>query len=680
MRTGQCPSCGAPVEFPTGGGRVRVCPHCTTVVLFGEFKLEDLGRVADLVDTDSPLSIGLFGKHSGIGFQIKGRVQKKNSTGLWDEWFLEFEDARNAWLAESEGEWKILFPLEGMSPAKAAEMKPLSTFDLRGKTFVAEEVNQAETVSAEGELPAFNRTHHYVDATGPKGVFATLDSADGVTEAYVGNILSLSELGFDRNELAPQGKRSALKQAKCPTCNGPLELKAPDATKRVACPFCGALHEVTGGQLAFLQQLEKPPYEPIIKLGTSGTIDEMALFSGTGSLRPPSASLSTAQKLKTSWTCIAFLIRSCTVNGTRYPWDEYLLWNKEEGFRWVMNSNGHFTWLKPVGAGEVELPYGGASFRGTSYKVFQSVFAQTDYVAGECYWAVSVGETARATEYVAPPHSINCDQTENEVTFTHGVMFDSALLQTAFKLKNKPQPAKGIASASPNVFSKKAKEAWVWTGIWAAALICLFTLFSVMGNTDIFLEERFSALPTDVSGSPEAQRFSKPFDVSANVPLEVTVTAHGLYNSWLGLSVDLVNETTGEVIAVYAEPSRYSGTEDGESWSEGSDTEHKQTASVDKGRYVLRATPSFEGGHPVDYTVKVQGDDSVGFCCPFFMLLLLLVVPIYYTIRSTGFETSRWNESVFQAAPGISNFSQTSSSSSDSDWSDNDDSSSFDDD
>jgi Domain of unknown function (DUF4178) len=660
MKTGSCPSCGAPVEFPAGAGRVKVCEHCNTVLQYGEFKFENLGRVAELFDTDSPLSLGLFGKHSGTSFQVKGRIQKKNATGLWDEWFLEFEDARTAWLAESEGEWKILFPVEGVTPPKAQDLRPLGTFELHGKLFVTEEVNQANTVSAQGELPEFNRTHHYADATGPKGVFATLDTADGVTEAFVGNVLTLRELGFASEELNLQPKRAALAQARCPTCNGALALKAPDAAKRVACPYCGALHDASGGTLAFLQQLEKPPYEPLIPLGAVGSFDESALFKGNAS--------SSALKTEIRFTCLAFLIRSCTIEGTRYSWDEYLLWNKVEGFRWVMSSNGHLTWLKPVGAGEVELPPGGAAFQGQSYKTFQSVFAQTDYVAGECYWAVEVGESARATEYIAPPRSINCDQTDNEVTFTHGVMFESSLLQSAFKLKEKPPGAWGVASAKLNPFSAKAKDAWMWSGIWAVALVALFVVFSMLGNTSEFLNENFEVSPQDESGGASAQRFSKPFEIPTRVPLEISVEATGLNNSWMGVAIDLVNDETGEVIAVYAEPSSYSGVEDGESWSEGSQSVSKQTAEVDKGRYVLRTTTSFDSPQSLTYKVQVKGDDSVGFCCPLMMLLLLLVVPIYYSLRSSSFETSRWNESVFQSEQGESSFPhQRSNDSSDDD-------------
>ena len=45
--------------------------------------------------------------------------------------------------------------------------------------------------------------------------------------------------------------------------------------------------------------------------------------------------------------------------------------------------------------------------------------------------------------------------------------------------------------------------------------------------------------------------------------------------------------------------------------------------------------------------------------CAFVMLLmfiLLLLAPLYYSLRSNSFETQKWNDAVFQPAPGISTF------------------------
>ncbi|MBE2248556.1 MAG: DUF4178 domain-containing protein [Myxococcus sp.] len=635
MRVGDCPSCRAPVEFRPGAGKVKVCEYCHTVVLRGEANLESLGKVADLVDTQSPLKVGLFGSYSGNAFSIAGRIQKSNGAGTWDEWCLSFDDGRTAWLSESEGEWNLMFPLEGIGVPPPGELRPLSSFTLRDRAFVVEEIGQAQTVTAEGQLPDFNRQHFYADATGPRGSFCSLDYADGgAGEAFVGSRVTIDQLGFDKGDLAPTPKRDALKQARCPNCNGNLELKAPDAVKRVGCPFCGALLDVSHGQLAFLQLLEKPPYEPILPLGSEGTLQ------------------------KTKWTVLAFLIRSTNVEGTRYPWEEYLLWNPKAGFRWLMNSNGHWTFLTPIAAGDVGLAFRKATWNGKGFKAYQSVYAVTDYVAGECYWQVSVGESARASEYVEPPESINSDETEREVTFTHGVLLTADEVKQGFNLKGPMPVAQGLAPAQVNPHKAKLGSQFTWAGIWSAVFLALLVAFSIMGDTRQFMRTTFNVPPNARSGTPEVQQFSEPFTIDKKVPLEVELDVPTLSNSWLAAQLDLVNEDTGEVVAVSPEASYYAGYDDGESWSEGSRNQAKQTAEVDPGKYVLRATPSFEQPSPMprEYTVTVKADSGVGVCCPFFVFMLLLAGPLITAMRSSSFETRRWNDAVFQSSPGVSSF------------------------
>ncbi len=653
MRAGQCPSCGAPVEFLPGAGKVKVCEHCSTVVLRGAANLEALGKVAELTETGSPLKLHLSGRYSGNPFTVAGRIQKQNAAGTWDEWCLAFDDGRTGWLSESEGEWNFMTPLEGVELPDVARLEPLSGFSLRERRFVVEEKNRATTLAAEGQLPDFHREHLYVDATGPKGIFCSLDSADGVTEAYVGSRVTLDQLGFSKGELSPRTRKETLTGARCTQCNGMLDLKAPDAAKRVACPYCGALLEVQSGKLAFLQLLEKPPHEPAVPLGATGT-----LFG-------------------TEWTVLAFLIRSCTVDGNRYPWDEYLLWNRQAGFRWLMCSNGHFSFLTPVPAGEVAL--GGldartCSFEGTSYKAYQTVFTRTDFVLGECYWSVSEGETARATEFIAPPKDLNLDLTDTEVTFTKGELVPPEEIAKAFRLPKPLDPPRGIAPSMVNPFLEKASSAWSWFGIWSAALLACVVAFAVIGSRAELFRGSFSVAPGVAPSSPESQRFSEPFEIPKTVPLEVEVGSPDLDNGWEGVSVDLVNMGTGEVVEVYAENSYYHGVDDGESWSEGSRSDSKQTAEVDKGQYVLRVTPHFDPGRPTDYLVTVRADDGPGFCCPFTLFLFLLLVPIFYQVRSSGFETERWADSVFQGSPG-----GFSSGDSDDDDDDSDDSSDSDD-
>lgn len=632
MKVGQCPSCGAELDFAPGAGKVKVCPYCSTVVLRGDAKLEAVGKVAELVDTDSPLKVNLSGTYSGAGFTVQGRLQKAHVTddgephGAWDEWFLSFDDGRTAWLSESEGAWNLMFPVGNATPPAFAEANPGVEFMLKGTRFVVEERATAQTTSAEGQLPDFHPTHPFVDATGPKGVFVSIDYGGGDPgEAFVGSSTSLALLGFSPSDLGSSPKRAAMHQARCTQCNGMLELKAPDVSKRVACPFCGALMDCSNGKLAFLQLLEKPQVSPQIPLGAKGFLE------------------------KVQWTCIAFLIRSCHVEGTRYAWFEHLLWNQQHGFRWLMNANGHWTFLTPIAAGEVVVGFKQALHNGEAYQLYQTVNTETEYVLGECYWAVKQGERGFAAEYIAPPKSINLDRTQDEVTFTQGLLLDPKVVKDAFKL-DAIGSASGIAPAQVNPYKDQTGPIWKWSLMWSAALIGLFIVFASMGSSDTFLTMGYAAPPGAMPASPEAMKFSEPFKIPTKTPLEVSVSASGLSNQWLGIQTDLVNTDTWEVISVYSELDEYHGVTDGESWAEGTRSSTKSTGDVDPGNYIMRLTPSWDPNtspRGVSVSAGVKADPP-GLCCPLMLLLLVLCIPVWVSIRSSAFESTRWNDSVMQ--------------------------------
>jgi len=125
---------------------VVVCEHCNTVNARTDRGFEDLGKVADLVDTPSPLALWVEGRFRGVGFMIVGRSQFRHPAGgLWDEWYLKLDDGSWGWLAEAQGRFYITFPLAepGKVPPLSA-MVPGERIHAGGGELVVAEAGEAE--------------------------------------------------------------------------------------------------------------------------------------------------------------------------------------------------------------------------------------------------------------------------------------------------------------------------------------------------------------------------------------------------------------------------------------------------------------------------------------------------------------------------------------------------------
>ncbi|ADO69597.1 DUF4178 domain-containing protein [Stigmatella aurantiaca] len=626
MTQGQCPSCGAPVEFTAGSAQVLVCGYCQTVVAKKGLHLEAHGKIGAIVDTDSPLRLGLEGRHDRAPYRLVGHLQKDHGAGPWDEWYVEFENGRTAWLSEAEGFFYLLFE-SGVEEGLALDsLHPGERFSLRNRSYVVEERGHGRVVAAEGQLPSDvdpSEDSYYVDATGPKGTLITLDfgTRSRDPEIFVGQRLKLEQLGIPMDQVRPKARKVALDQARCPQCNGALALRAPDSTRRVACPYCGALLDASKGRLAFLQLLEKPDHPPLIPLGAKGRLDGV------------------------EWICIGFMVRSCTVEGVRYPWEEYLLFNRARGFTWLMQSNGHWVYLKPLDAGEVSLAPGSSAYHeGRRYKSFQSVTAVTETVLGEFYWEVRAGETAEASEYVAPPYSVNVDATESEVSYTLGEYLAPSVIQEAFQLKEPLPSLQGIAPSQPNPHS--SASTWKWASFWAAALVAVYMVVNLLAANALVLDMTVRLDADAVSGQPSAMHFSEPFTIHKRGNVRAEVFAE-VSNNWIGVQGDLVNQETGEVTSFYEELSYYSGRDSDGDWTEGSREATEYLSAVEPGTYVLRTTAAFSSGTGPQgraFKVKLTSDVPRGtwFCLA---VVVLLLGPVFSYLRSSSFESARWAES-----------------------------------
>lgn len=633
-RTANCPSCGAQVEFKAGSSLVTVCPYCSSAVgrVGGDVgELEILGKVAPLAAIGSPLYVGLSGTWKGRGFTLVGRLQLDYGQGPWNEWYAAFDDGDWGWVAEAQGKVYLTFPRPNAKLPPYAEWRVGVRFTFSTYTLVAVERRRARLVSAEGDLPTRvtpGAVVHYVDVEGPGGLFGTVDfgSGEAVEAVYLGHQLEYADLfaGSDLSTTAPSEPAALVVDLKCPQCGATVGLRTPDEALRVSCQQCEAVLGVEKGSPLFLLQSVKrkgPP--PHLALGSTGK------YRGD------------------KWTVYAQLGRSVMVDGVRYAWEEYLVrGERSRAWRWLMVQNGHWSWVEPVSAGEVESKGSAVGYKGRRYRHFQTSSPTVDYLRGELYWKVSVGERVTATDYVCPPQVLSQEVSADETVWSLGTYLTPAEVQQIFGLPKPPTRTSGVAANQPNPQARGRSEVARVAGFASVALIALGLVMSASSNNRVVYAGQHA-----LGAEPEVV-LSERFRLDERGNVEVRVTSD-VSNSWFYLAGALIDEGTDKVQSFGVEVSYYYGSSGGESWSEGSRSDAVFLGEIPPGDYVLRFEPQwdkaaalgqFRGTPPTRYDVEVRSDV---FLPSHWWLALLLVwlLPAYTLIRYAMFEHARWQES-----------------------------------
>ena len=633
-----CPSCAAPLEFKAGSSIVLICPFCRSAVARTDRGLDDLGKVAEIAESESPLKIGLKGTFKGNRFELTGRAQYRHEAGgFWDEWYATFSNGWVGWLAEAQGRFYLTF----YQPMPAGQSLPAYDDLQPGQTTIAipgagnllvTEKGVATSAAAEGEIPyqfTPNEQSRYADLSGHQLAFGTIDYGMEPPWIFVGNQVTLADLGLaDARPAERKARVVAAASMGCPNCGGPITLAAPDKTERVTCPNCDSLLDVDQGNLKYLRALKPTEADKnfVLPIGAEGTFGEGTKFKVIGAMT-----------------------RSVSVDGITYYWHEYLLYNAQIGFRWLVHSDNHWNFVEPVNAAEVDATgFVGNSgsptsvtFNGRKYKIFQDANARVEYVKGEFYWRVEQAETVRAVDYISAPYMLSMERTANEVNWSSGTYLTNADIEKAFGVKDLPKPW----SVAPNQpFTGSFYYTWGFVPVILLFVVAIF-MIPLSGISSTVLSQEV-ILPPMANAQAAQTIFSQPFDIKANRNIRISATAP-VSNSFADLDVDLVNEQSQEVESVNIPIEYYFGTDSDGSWTEGSTNQDATLSSLAGGKYTLRVEGTWQDWQkPMPVTVKVEQNVNrgVNFVCA---LIALLIVPVIGFIRKISFEQRRWRDSMF---------------------------------
>jgi DNA-directed RNA polymerase subunit RPC12/RpoP len=490
------------------------------------------------------------------------------------------------------------------------------------------EKGTATAIAADGEIPyrlTPNERSDYADLSGQNNAFGTIDYSFDPPWAFVGQQVSLAEIGLaDAKPVQREARRVSATAMNCPNCGGALSLAAPDKTERVACPYCSSLLDVNQGNLRFLHALKPSPspHEFVLPIGAEGTFTS-----------------------ETKYKIIGAVVRSVTIEDVQYFWHEYLLYDPLIGFRWLVHSDNHWNFVEPINAAEVVVSEssgkGSATYNGKSYKIFQDAPATVEYVKGEFYWRVEQGETARAIDYVAAPLMLSCEMSRNEINWSLGTYVPNAEIEKAFGVSGLPKPW----SVAPN---QPFNGSFYYTyGLIPLALLFVVALFMIplSGFGSVPLNQQIFLPPLANAQTPQAA-FSQPFDLKGNRNVRITANAP-VNNSWADLDVDLINEQNNEVESVNIPVEYYSGSDSDGAWTEGAQSQDATLSALPAGKYTLRVEGTWQDWQQmmiINVKVEQNVNRGVNFFCA---LIVLLIVPLVSIFRKLVFESNRWKDSMF---------------------------------
>lgn len=623
--TASCPSCGAAVVFRSASSVFAVCDYCRSTLVRHDRELEDIGKMAALVEDRSPLRLGAKGRYGGVHFALIGRIQVRYGDGGWNEWHLLFDDQRTGWLSEAGGEYVVSF----LQPV----MEPLPPFDglqagqrlaLAGQAWTVANIEQAECVGGEGELP-FKVGAGYpfaaVDLRNERN-FATLDYSETPPLLFVGEAVDFASLAMNglRDGIAAPERRIEAKVFRCPGCGAPLQARSADILA-VGCAACGTVVDATDANPRVLSKAlgsRDEKYVPRLPLGTTGTLQG----------RPAEV--------------IGFLVRQCREGGIAYDWREYLLAGANGTYRWLTEYNGHWNVVevlsRPPRTSAIEIE--GIAHDGRRFRHFSTTArAEVIQVAGELTWRVRRGESCRVVDYVAPPWMLSRESTDRDLNWSLGEYVQPADIAAAFGVKNGlPEPL-GIYANQPNPWAGTRGRAFGLFWKLALAALLLQAVFLGLSGERLLLRQELGFAP----GQTEA--VSRDFTLAAPARKVAVRNRTTLDNNWVGLDLLLVDKASGRAWPAARELAYYHGYDDGY-WSEGSRDDEVVFRDVPAGTYYLTVdadlAPEKPGALRDTLEVATAGAGWSNFVL---LMIFLAAFPLFAFLRHAAFETGRWAES-----------------------------------
>jgi ribosomal protein L37AE/L43A len=414
-----CPGCGAPLTFRSAASTTAVCDFCKSTIARSADQLEKIGVQGDLIEDYSRIQIGSEGQYDHVKFSVVGRIQLRYEQGVWNEWYVLQNDGKTAWLSDASGQYSWSTPQTiTTSLPEYDDIQIGQTVGFASKRFTATDKRISQCVAAQGELPfsADSRwTAKTIDFRSEQN-FLTFDYSEAPPQVFAGQSVKFEHLQMVRlREVKDRFTGQAavgtiatntIQTLACKSCAKPLKI-VPEQTQQIVCPQCGSELSQQAGQLLLeVERANKRAVHTSLEPGDSGKLQDV------------------------EWTVLGVIVKA-VIEDTSVKWEEFLLFNAEQGLRWMSQASGAWQFIKVLNE-QPELSGGRATVNLASYQLHERYKARSVYVAGAFNWKAKVGEIVEIAEYKARGQTLASERNETEQTWSLGSPLEGHQVLQAF--------------------------------------------------------------------------------------------------------------------------------------------------------------------------------------------------------------------------------------------------------
>ena len=403
----------------------------------------------------------------------------------------------------------------------------------------------------------------------------------------------------------------------CPQCGGQIALRAAGASMTAVCAHCGTVVDVTDGNLQIVQKAQAQMRPTLLEIGARGKLSGI------------------------TWEVIGYTLKSDKTGV--YYWEEYLLFNPYYGFRFLVQMDGHWSFVKMIKSEINKAGFNCEIWLGMHrFRPFLQDEPIVQYVKGEFYWRVKKGDRSKTEDYVCPPYMLSFEYNDGDEVISRCDYIEPDVVYDAFGPSQSMPRRTGVAPNQPNPYHL----GWLLTTTVVAVAAAIFIHIATVASYSTLDVLKIAEIhnPGD-----QTQSFtSTPFEIPSQTNIRVTSYAP-VDNQWAEYGFSLENDKTGEAFDMRQAIEYYHGYDSDGSWSEGGQWATDYFSAVPPGTYRVVYdvdTGFFSQGLPMEmHTTMTRGIAPLSNLVV--TLLLLLIWPIIEVMRKSSFETKRWSTSDF---------------------------------